>query len=55
MNGHGRYDEALAAATEASEQTPELYLAAWALSELVEAAVRTDDAERARPRARATR
>ncbi len=47
MNGLGRYDEALAAAAEASEQTPELHIAAWALSELIEAAVRADDAERA--------
>lgn len=45
MNGLGRYEEALASATEASEDTPELYIAAWALSELVEAAARTDNAE----------
>jgi DNA-binding CsgD family transcriptional regulator len=47
MNGLGRYDEALAAAGEASEQTPELFIASWALSELVEAAVRTEQTERA--------
>ena len=41
MNGLGRYDEALAAAVEASEETPELFLDMWALSELIEAATRT--------------
>ena len=44
MNGLGRYEEALEAAVEASEQTPELFIASWALSELVEAATRTDHA-----------
>ena len=43
MNGLGRYEEALAAA-EASRDTPELFVAAWALSELIEAAV--EDRER---------
>ena len=47
MNGLGRYEEALAAAVEASEHTPELHVASWGLSELVEAATRTGDAERA--------
>ncbi len=41
MNGAGRYDEALAAATEASDDTPELFVSMWSLSELVEAASRT--------------
>ena len=41
MNGLGRYEEALEAAVEASEATPELFVASWALSELVEAATRT--------------
>jgi DNA-binding CsgD family transcriptional regulator len=41
MNGLGRYEEALAAAVEASEQIPEMYITSWALSELVEAATRT--------------
>ena len=53
MNGLGRYEEALAAAVEASEDTPELYVAAWTLSELVEAATRSENAElaqRALPR-----
>jgi DNA-binding CsgD family transcriptional regulator len=45
MNGLGRYEEALAAAVEASEATPELFIAMWALSELVEAATRTEHAE----------
>jgi DNA-binding CsgD family transcriptional regulator len=47
MNGLGRYEEALAAATEASEDTPELFVAMWSLSELVEAAVRTGQPDRA--------
>jgi DNA-binding CsgD family transcriptional regulator len=41
MNGLGRYEEALAAAVEASKDLPELFIAAWALSELIEAAART--------------
>ena len=44
-NGQGRYEEALASAVEASQETPELYIAAWALSELIEAATRTGNAE----------
>ena len=55
MNGLGRYDEALAAAIEASDDTPELFVATWALSELIEAASRTGDtgtAERALERLR---
>jgi DNA-binding CsgD family transcriptional regulator len=48
MNGQSRYEEALAAAVEASEDTPELYIAAWALSELTEAAARTGNAELAK-------
>jgi DNA-binding CsgD family transcriptional regulator len=45
MNGLGRYEEALAAAVQASDDTPELYIANWALSELIEAAARTENAE----------
>jgi DNA-binding CsgD family transcriptional regulator len=45
MNGLGRYEDALAAAATASNETPELYIAAWALCELVEAASRTGNAE----------
>jgi DNA-binding CsgD family transcriptional regulator/tetratricopeptide (TPR) repeat protein len=48
MNGLGRYEEALAAAAEASEDTPELPIAAWALSELIEAASRTENAATAK-------
>jgi DNA-binding CsgD family transcriptional regulator len=48
MNGLGRYEEALAAAMEASEHTPEIRLASWALSELIEAATRAENAELAR-------
>jgi len=39
-NGLGRYEEALAAAQQASEQAPELYVSMWALPELIEAASR---------------
>lgn len=48
MNGLGRYEEALEAAVDASEHTRELHIASWALSELIEAATRTDHAELAR-------
>ena len=48
MNGLGRYQDALAAAVEASLGTPELYIAAWSLAELVEAASRTESTELAR-------
>jgi DNA-binding CsgD family transcriptional regulator len=41
MNGFGRYQEALAAAIEASDDTPELFVASWALPELIEAASRS--------------
>jgi DNA-binding CsgD family transcriptional regulator len=47
MNSRGRYEEALEAATGASEDTPELFVAMWSLSELVEAAVRAGETERA--------
>ena len=40
-NGLGRYEKALEEARQASEQAPELYNAAWALPELIEAASRT--------------
>ena len=45
MNGLGRYEEALAAAVEATEQLPELHITSWALTELIEAATRTGDAQ----------
>ncbi len=40
-NGLGRYEEALTAAQQASEQAPQLYISMWALAELIEAASRT--------------
>jgi DNA-binding CsgD family transcriptional regulator len=48
MNGLGRYDEALAAAIEASDDTPELFVSMWSLSELIEAACRTQQGAIAR-------
>jgi ATP/maltotriose-dependent transcriptional regulator MalT len=39
-NGLGRYDKALAAARQASEDTPGLHFSMWALPELIEAAAR---------------
>ena len=48
MNGLGRYEEARAAALQAAGVTPQIFIAAWALSELVEAATRTGDADQAR-------
>jgi DNA-binding CsgD family transcriptional regulator len=42
-NGLGRYAEALAAARDASEAAPELFVSHWALAELVEAAARSDE------------
>jgi len=41
FNGLGRYDRALTSAQRASEETPQLHVTPWALTELVEAAVRT--------------
>jgi ATP/maltotriose-dependent transcriptional regulator MalT len=41
FNGLGRYEEALAAAEQASGDAPELFLSAWALPELIEASVRS--------------
>ena len=46
-NGLGRYDEALAAAEQASEYPDELGLATWSLAELIEAAARTGAPDRA--------
>jgi DNA-binding CsgD family transcriptional regulator len=48
LNGLGRYQEALAAAKDASDDTPELFVSVWALSELIEAAARSEDTARAR-------
>src|SRR5215217_5398020 len=44
-NGLGRYEHALAAAQQASEVTPELFIAVWALPELIEAAIRSGNAD----------
>jgi DNA-binding CsgD family transcriptional regulator len=41
MNSLGRYEEAAATAAQAVEAAPELFIAAWALLELVEASTRT--------------
>jgi DNA-binding CsgD family transcriptional regulator len=46
-NGLGRYDEALAAAEQACQYPDELGLATWSLVELIEAAARTGQTERA--------
>ena len=48
LNGLGRYDEAMAAAQEASDDTPELFVSVWAAIELLEAATRLDEPELAR-------
>jgi DNA-binding CsgD family transcriptional regulator len=43
FNGVGRYEQALAVAQQASDDTPELFLSAWALPELIEAATRSGE------------
>jgi DNA-binding CsgD family transcriptional regulator len=48
LNGLGRYPEALTAAREASDDTPELFVAVWAAIEMLEAATRCDEPELAR-------
>jgi DNA-binding CsgD family transcriptional regulator len=48
LNGLGRYDEAMAAAQAASDDTPELFVSVWAAIELLEAATRSDNPELAR-------
>ena len=48
LNGLGRYGEAMAAAREASDDTPELFVSVWAAVELLEAATRSDEPELAR-------
>ena len=47
FNSLGRYEEALAAAQRASEDSPAVEFAGWALVELIEAAVRSGVPERA--------
>jgi len=44
-NGLGRYADALQPAQEASDETPALFISAWALAELVEAASRSGNAQ----------
>jgi DNA-binding CsgD family transcriptional regulator len=46
-NGLGRYQDALAAALQATEYPEELRFSTWALAELVEAAARSGNSERA--------
>ncbi len=48
LNGLGRYQEALAAAREASDDTPELFVSVWAANEVLESATRCDEPELAR-------
>ncbi len=48
LNGLGRYEEAMAAAQEASDDTPQLFVSVWAAIESVEAATRSDQPELAR-------
>ena len=55
LNGLGRYQEAMAAAQEASDDTPELFVSVWAAIELLEAATRSDEPELARDGSRAHR
>jgi DNA-binding CsgD family transcriptional regulator len=45
LNGLGRYREALDAAKSASDDTPELFVSVWAATELVEAAIRSEETE----------
>jgi DNA-binding CsgD family transcriptional regulator len=47
-NGLGRYADALAAAQQASQDSPALYMAMWALPELIEAATRMGNRQIAR-------
>ena len=52
-NGLGRYADALAAAKQASQDSPALFVAMWALPELIEAATRTGKRAHRQRRARA--
>jgi DNA-binding CsgD family transcriptional regulator len=45
FNGLGRYEQALAAAQRASDDTPQLFISSWALAELIEAASRSGEPE----------
>jgi DNA-binding CsgD family transcriptional regulator len=46
-NGLGRYEQALSAARQASDDMPDLFVSVWAVPELVEAAVRSGCVRRA--------
>jgi DNA-binding CsgD family transcriptional regulator len=48
LNGLGRYQEAMVAAQEATDDTPELFVSVWAAIEQLEAATRSDQPELAR-------
>jgi DNA-binding CsgD family transcriptional regulator len=48
LNGVGRYREAMEAAQEATDDTPELFVSVWAAIELLEAASRCDEEDVAR-------
>src|SRR5260370_15504965 len=52
-NSLGRYERALAAAEQASQDSPVLWAANWAVAELIEAATRSGAPERAAPALRA--
>ena len=54
FNGLGRYERGAGrGAEQASDDTPELFLSAWALPELIEASVRSGQTRARRGRARA--
>ena len=55
LNGLGHYQEAMTAAQDASDDTPELFVSVWAAIELIEAATRSDRPELARVAHRAHR
>ncbi len=46
FNGLGRYEQALAVAQAASDDTPEMFISSWALAELIEAASRSGEPQR---------
>jgi DNA-binding CsgD family transcriptional regulator len=48
LNSLGRHEEAMAAARDASDDTPELFVSVWAAIEMLEAATRSEEPELAR-------
>jgi DNA-binding CsgD family transcriptional regulator len=48
FNGLGKYEQALIAARQASDEAPEFHVSSWALPELIEASARTGNAAIAR-------